>query len=165
MPSSAQAPSQQELYRNLMDALYDAVLLVDGKGYVVDSSIRVEHIFGYTQDEMWDMPLQKMIKGFGPIVLAKLAQPLSEGRPVIISGRGIRKDGSLFEAEISVSKVKLLRSDTLLFAVRDITRRIQAMQEKLRAQAQAEPQSQAQAKPGPVRITKVLRCAPKPTSP
>ena len=86
------------------------------------------------------------------------------GRIVVnLAPADVHKDGSLFEAEISVSKVKLLRSDTLLFAVRDITRRIQAMQEKLRAQAQAEPQSQAT--PGPVRITKVLRCAPKPTSP
>lgn len=147
--------SQRELYRNLMDALYDSILLVDDKGHVVDCNTRVEHTFGYSMNEMWDMPLQQLIKGFGPIVLARLAEPLSEGRPVIISGRGIRKDGALFEAEVTASKVKLLRNDTLLFAVRDITSRLRAVQEKARAQAQAQPQ------PKPVRV---IRCAAKAAS-
>ena len=151
-----QGPSQRELYRNLMDALYDAVLLVDDKGYVVDSNRRIEHTFGYAPDEMWDMPLHKLVKGFGPMVLAKLAEPLTEGRPVIISGRGIRKNGSLFEAEMSVSKVKLLRFETMLFTVRDVTKRILAIQEKARAQAKAA---------GTVKPVKgVLRCAKKPAS-
>lgn len=160
-PAPAPAPqaSSQQLYRNLMDALYDSVLLVDEKGYVVDCNRRVEHTFGYSQSEMWDMPLHKLVKGFGPIVLAKLAEPLSQGRPVIISGRGIRKSGSLFDAEISASKVKLLRSETLLFAVRDITGRLSAMKEKVLAQAQvAAPVRHA----GPMRV---VRCAPKTPEP
>lgn len=144
--------SQRELYRNLMDALYDAVLLVDEKGHVVDSNSRVEHTFGYSKGEMWDMPLQQLIKGFGPLILSQLAEPLSEGRPVIINGRGIRKDNTLFDAEITVNKVKLSRNDTLIFSVRDITKRIAAMQEKMRAMmAKAAP-----AKAAPVRV---IRCA------
>jgi len=151
--------SQRDLYRNLMNALYDSVLLVDEKGYVVDSNTRVEHTFGYSQNEMWDMPLHTLIKGFGPIILAQLEGPLSEGRPVIISGRGVRKDGELFDAEISVSKVKLLRSETLLFAVRDITKRIAALKEKALAQAKAA---------APVRVAghaRVIRCAQKAPAP
>lgn len=146
------AQNQRELYRNLMDALYDAVLLVDEKGHVVDCNTRVEHTFGYSQNEMWDMPLQQLIKGFGPIVLARLEEPLSEGRPVIISGRGLKYDGSLFEAEICVGKVKLVRSDTLIFTVRDVTKRIQAIQDKARAQAKVAAT--------PVARAKVLRAVP-----
>ncbi|MBO4708525.1 MAG: PAS domain S-box protein, partial [Kiritimatiellae bacterium] len=141
--------SQRELYRNLMDALYDAVLIVDEKGHVVDSNTRVEHTFGYTTADMWDMPLQQLIKGFGPLILAKLAEPLSEGRAVIISGRGIRKDNTLFDAEITVNKVKLSRNETLIFSVRDITKRIAAIQEKAQAQAQANA---AAPRPTPIRV-------------
>lgn len=144
--------SQRELYRNLMDALYDAILLVDDKGHVVDSNSRVEHTFGYPKGEMWDMPLQQLIKGFGPLILSQLAEPLSEGRPVIINGRGIRKDNTLFDAEITVNKVKLSRNDTLIFSVRDITKRIAAMQEKMRAMMAKA----ATAKAAPVRV---IRCA------
>ncbi|MBR2837896.1 MAG: PAS domain S-box protein [Kiritimatiellae bacterium] len=120
-----------------MDALYDAVLLVDEKGHVVDSNARVENTFGYSPDEMWDMSLQRLVKGFGPHVLAQLAGPLGEGRPVIIDGRGVRKDGSMFNAEITVGKVRLARSENMLMSVRDISKRMLAMQEKLRSQAAA----------------------------
>ncbi len=155
---AAQGPSQRELYRSLMDALYDAVLLVDDKGHVVDSSIRVEHVFGYTPGDMWDMSLSQLIRGFTPVVFTQLAQPLSENRPVIMSGRGVRKDGSLFDAEVSVSKVKLLRNDTMLFAVRDVTRRNESIKEKLMAQLQAKPAAAPAAAPA-----KVLRCVRKAT--
>lgn len=153
---AAQGPSQRELYRNLMDALYDAVLLVDDKGHVVDSNMRVEHVFGYSPGDMWDMSLSQLIRGFTPVVFTQLAQPLSENRPVIMSGRGVRKDGSLFDAEVSVSKVKLLRNDTMLFAVRDVTRRNESIKEKLMAQLQAKPAAAPAAAPA-----KVLRCVRK----
>ena len=147
--------NQRELYRNLMNALYDAVLLVDDKGYVVDNNARVENTFGYSLSEMWDMSLQKLIKGFGPHVLLKLSEPLSEGRPVIIDGRGIRKDGSLFSAEITVSKVKLASSENLLFAVRDISKRLLAVQEKMREKLQGAQ------KPAPSDAPKVVRLVRK----
>ena len=147
-----QAATQRDLYRNLMNALYDAVMLVDEKGHVVDSNTRVENTFGYSQSEMWDMSLQQLIKGFGPHVLVQLAEPLGEGRPVIIDGRGIRKDGSLFSAEITVGKVKLARVENLLFSVRDIGKRLLAAQEKMRAQTQA---------PAPAASPKVVRLVRK----
>ena len=148
-----QAPTQRDLYRNLMDALYDAVLLVNEKGHVIDSNKRVEQTFGYTPDEMWDMSLQQLIKGFGQHVLVQLAEPLHERRPVIIDGRGIRKDGSLFSAEITVGRVKLGRSESILMAVRDIGKRILAVQEKLREQFQSAA-SEPAAQPKVVRLVR-----------
>ena len=139
-----------------MNALYDAVLLVDEKGHVIDSNTRVEHTFGYTPGEMWDMSLQQLIKGFGPHVLAQLAGPLGEGRPVIIDGRGVRKDGSLFSAEVTVGKVKLARTESMLFSIRDISKRILAAQEKMRSQLQAANTAAAPAAP-----TKVVRLVRK----
>ena len=150
-----QATVQRDLYRNLMNALYDAVLLVDDKGHVVDSNTRVEHTFGYSQSEMWDMSLERLIKGFGPQVLIQLAGPLGEGRPVIIDGLGVRKDGTLFNAEITVGKVKLARVENLLFSVRDISKRLLATQEKMRAQMQSAPPA------APVTSSKVVRLVRK----
>ena len=152
-----QGPNQRDLYRNLMDALYDAVLVVDEKGHVVDSNARVEQTFGYTKNEMWDMSMERLVKGFGPHVLAQLAEPLHEGRPVIIDGRGVRKDGDLFNAEITVGRVKLGRTENLLMAVRDVTKRLIAAQEKMRAQLLAE-----QAAPAPAAPAKVVRLVRKP---
>lgn len=150
-----QVTQQRDLYRNLMNALYDAVLLVDEKGHVIDSNTRVEHTFGYSQGEMWDMSLERLINGFGPHVLMQLAKPLGEGRPVIIDGRGVRKDGSLFHAEITVGKVKLARVENLLFSVRDISKRLLAAQEKIRAQLQSAPPT------APASSSKVVRLVRK----
>jgi PAS domain S-box-containing protein len=152
-----QGPNQRDLYRNLMDALYDAVLVVDEKGHVVDSNARVEQTFGYTKNEMWDMSMERLVKGFGPHVLAQLAEPLHEGRPVIIDGRGVRKDGDLFNAEITVGRVKLGRTENLLMAVRDVTKRLIAAQEKIRAQLTAEQPAAA-----PATAAKVVRLVRKP---
>ena len=152
-----QGPNQRDLYRNLMDALYDAVLVVDEKGHVVDSNARVEQTFGYTKNEMWDMSMERLVKGFGPHVLAQLAEPLNEGRPVIIDGRGVRKDGDLFNAEITVGRVKLGRTENLLMAVRDVTKRLIAAQEKIRAQMMAEQPAAA-----PATAAKVVRLVRKP---
>ena len=149
-----QATTQRDLYRSLMDALYDAVLLVDEKGHVVDSNKRVEQTFGYTPDEMWDMSLQQLIKGFGQHVLVQLAEPLHEHRPVIIDGRGIRKDGSTFTAEVTVGRVKLGRSENILMAVRDIGKRLLAVQEKMREQFQAAASEPAAAQPKVVRLVR-----------
>lgn len=135
--------SQRELYLNLMDALYDAVLLADEKGHVIDSNARVEQTFGYSKNEMWDMSLQRLIKGFGEHIMRQLAEPLSEGRPVIIEGRGIRKDNTMFNAEISVGLVKLGRIERILFSIRDISKRIIAIQQKVRAQIAAEKEAGA----------------------
>lgn len=157
-PAAPLQNTQRELYRNLMNALYDAVMLVDEKGHVIDSNTRVEHTFGYTPGEMWDMSLQQLIKGFGPHVLAQLAGPLGEGRPVIIDGRGVRKDGSLFSAEVTVGKVKLARTESMLFSVRDISKRILAAQEKMRSQLQSAKPAAAPAAP-----TKVVRLVRKTT--
>ena len=155
-PAAPLQNTQRELYRNLMNALYDAVMLVDEKGHVIDSNTRVEHTFGYTPGEMWDMSLQQLIKGFGPHVLAQLAGPLGEGRPVIIDGRGVRKDGSLFSAEVTVGKVKLARTESMLFSVRDISKRILAAQEKMRSQLQTAKTATPPAAP-----TKVVRLVRK----
>ena len=166
-PPPAAAPLQQpvnqrELHWSLMDALYDAVLLVDEKGHVVDSNARVEPTFGYSPSEMWDMSLQQLVKGFGQHVLVQLAEPLHERRPVIIDGRGVRKDGSLFTAEITVGRVKLGRSESILLSIRDVGKRLASAQAKMRAQIMAELKSDAQpaAPDAPPKIVRLVRKTP-----
>ena len=133
-----QVPNSRDLYRNLMDALYDAVLLVDDKGYVVDCNSRVMQTFGYEKTEMWDMSLKNIIRGFGPQLMLQLSGPLKEHRPVIIDGRGIRKDGSLFIAEITVGRIQLGRKENTLMAIRDVSKRLYAANQRMQEQASAK---------------------------
>lgn len=135
-PSRPQV-SQRDLYRNLMDALYDAVLVLDDEGHVVDCNGRVEAIFGYAKDDMWDRPVRDIIKGFGQQLLAKLAEPLRERRPVIIDGSCVRKDGTVFAAEIAIGSVRLARGENIVVSIRDVEKRMAAVMERLRSQGLA----------------------------
>lgn len=126
--------SQRDMYCNLMNALYDAVLVIDSEGHVVDCNSRVEAIFGYSEDDMWDRPAKDIIKGFGPQLLAQIAVPLREHRPVIVDGMCIRRDGTTFAAEIAFGSVRLARGENVVLSIRDVNKRMAAMMERLRNQ-------------------------------
>lgn len=141
-PGASAAPerqqvNQRDLYCSLMNALYDAVMVLDEEGHVVDCNNRVEALFGYTEDDMWDRPAKDIIKGFGPQLLAKLAAPLREHRPVIIDGSCVRKDGTVFAAEITVGNVRLARGENIVVSIRDVEKRMVAVMERLRSQGLA----------------------------
>ena len=133
-PSPQPQTSQRDLYRNLMNALYDAVLVLDDEGHVVDCNSRVEVLFGYDEDEMWDRPAKDIIKGFGPQLLKQIAEPLREHRPVIIDGSCVRRDGTVFAAEIAVGSVRLARGENIVISIRDVEKRMAAVMERLRSQ-------------------------------
>ena len=50
-------PNQKVLYYQLMNGLYDAVLILDQNGHIVDCNTRVTPVLAYDRDEMWDMPV------------------------------------------------------------------------------------------------------------
>ena len=133
-PSPQPQTSQRDLYCNLMNALYDAVLVLDDEGHVVDCNSRVEVLFGYDEDEMWDRPAKDIIKGFGPQLLKQIAEPLREHRPVIIDGSCVRRDGTVFAAEIAVGSVRLARGENIVISIRDVEKRMAAVMERLRSQ-------------------------------
>lgn len=160
-PSAAAAQpqvSQRDMYCNLMNALYDAVLVIDSEGHVVDCNSRVESIFGYSEDDMWDRPAKDIIKGFGPQLLAQIAAPLREHRPVIVDGMCIRRDGTTFAAEIAFGSVRLARGENIVLSIRDVDKRMAAMMERLRNQG-VVPQ-----KPSIVRLV-APRTASQPRNP
>lgn len=135
-PMSNPKVNQRDLYCRLMNGLYDAILVLDSKGHVVDSNERVNAILGYTCDEMWDRPASEIIRGFGPRLLAQIAEPLDAHRPVIVDGHCVRSDGSVFSAEIAIGRVSLGRSENLVLSIRDVEKRIAAVIERLRKQGQ-----------------------------
>ena len=133
-PMSNPKVNQRDLYCRLMNGLYDAILVLDAKGHVVDSNERVNAIFGYTCDDMWDKPASEIIRGFGPRLLAQIAEPLDAHRPVIVDGHCVRSDGTVFAAEIAIGRVSLGHNENLVLSIRDVEKRICALKERLRAE-------------------------------
>ncbi len=105
-----------------MNAVYDAILVVDDSGHIMDSNTRVEAVFGYTNDEIWDMALTNLVPGVNAVVFAQMRQGLRGNRRVIINARCRRKDGTMFPGEVGVGMMSMM-GESLVFSIRNIEKR------------------------------------------
>lgn len=129
---------QRVLYYQLMDGLYDAILILDDQGHVVDGSKRITELLGYSREETWDMPIEKVITGMSRQMFEHLRRNLKENHHILIDARCFRKDGTSFAGEVGVSTLALTRSSNMVFAIRNVERRKNAMDEMRRGQAAFE---------------------------
>ena len=134
-PESAPAPAQaapsvpvrpkkgqKALYYQMMNAIYDAVLILDDNGHVVDCNERVPSIFGHSREELWDEPIGMLIPGITTQIFAKMKTGLHGNRRVLISARCHRKDGSTFHGEVGAGLINLT-GENLVLTIRNIEKR------------------------------------------
>jgi len=124
MPT-AYRQDHKSLYKQLIGSLYDAVLVTDPKGHVIDSNVRVRDFFQFDKNEVWDMEIIKLIPGITRQLIDRVRQGIADGRYVLITARCVRKDGTFFAAEVAICTIDLINEGDLLFSVRNIERRKQ----------------------------------------
>ena len=113
---------QKALYYQMMNALYDAVLILDDNGHVVDCNERATTIFGHSREELWDVAVTILIPGINPQIFAKMKDGLHGNRRVLINARCHRKDGSTFPGEVGAGLMDLT-GENLVLTVRNIEKR------------------------------------------
>jgi len=128
-------PDQRVLYYQLMNGLYDALLILDDQGHVVDCSTRVEEVLGYSREDAWDLPIGKIITGMSAQMFGHLKRNLAENHHILIDARCFRKDGSSFTGEVGVSTLSLTRGDNMVFAIRNVERRKSAIEDLRKSRA------------------------------
>ncbi|MDX9866485.1 MAG: PAS domain S-box protein [Kiritimatiellia bacterium] len=128
-------PDQRVLYYQLMNGLYDALLILDDQGHVVDCSRRMEELLGFTREESWDLPVGKIVPGMTSQMFEHLKQNLAENHHILIDARCVRKDGSSFAGEVGVSTLSLTRGTNMVFAIRNVERRKNAMEDLRKSRA------------------------------
>ncbi|MDD4101501.1 MAG: PAS domain-containing protein [Kiritimatiellae bacterium] len=131
-------PDQRVLYYQLMNGLYDAILILDDKGFVVDCNSRFSDLLGYAREDSWDMPIGKIITGMSSQMLGHLKSNLMENHHIMLDARCLRKDGTSFTAEVGVSIFSLTRGDNMVFMIRNVERRKKAMDELRKGNAALE---------------------------
>ncbi|MFO7936493.1 MAG: PAS domain S-box protein [Kiritimatiellia bacterium] len=124
---------QRVLYYQLMNGLYDAVLVLDDDGHVVDCNERVKKVLGYTREEAWDLPVNHVIKGMNAQMFAHLKKNLEENHNVLITARCVRSDGDSFKGEIGVSTLSLTHAYNVVFTIRNVDQRRNTMAELRKA--------------------------------
>ena len=113
---------QKALYYQMMNALYDAVLILDDNGHVVDCNERATTIFGHSREELWDVAVTMLIPGINPQIFAKMKDGLHGNRRVLINARCHRKNGSTFPGEVGAGLMDLT-GENLVLTVRNIEKR------------------------------------------
>ena len=106
----------------MMNALYDAVLILDDNGHVVDCNERTSSIFGHSREELWDAAVTVLIPGINPQIFAKMKEGLHGNRRVMINARCHRKDGTTFPGEVGAGLMDLT-GENLVLTVRNIEKR------------------------------------------
>jgi PAS domain S-box-containing protein len=124
-----QALSESERrYRQLTQAAQDAVVVADQESNITLFNPAAERIFGYMSTEVLGQPLEILVPeeyrdahahGFRRYLATRVSRVIGK----LIELRGLRKDGTEFPLELSLSAIDLGGETQFLGAIRDTTER------------------------------------------
>ena len=128
MPSTnVTMKDHRSLFRQLLAGMYDAVLITDPSGHLLDLNARAKEFFQYETDEVLDSPVGRFIPGVTPAIVQRIRNGLDQARHMMLDANCLRRDGSVFPAEVTVSLVDLMDIGDLVFTIRNTERRRRQM--------------------------------------
>ena len=113
----------RSLFRQLLAGMYDAVLITDPSGHLLNLNARAKEYFRYDSDDILDSPIGRFIPGVTPAIVQRIRNGLEQARHMMLDANCLRKDGTVFPAEVTVSLVDLMNIGDLVFTVRSTERR------------------------------------------
>lgn len=114
---------RKSLFRQFLAGMYDAVVITDPNGHIIEINPRAEEYFGYAQDAVIDRPISHFIPGLSPEIVQRIRKGLEEDRHMMIDANGLTKEGVKFACEVTVSIIDLMDPGDLVFTVRNVERR------------------------------------------
>ena len=126
------------MFYKFLDAVPDAMILVDREGRIVSVNTRAEQLFGYDRQELVGAPIEQLM----PEHVRRMHQAHLEGYVAAPHARqmgtgqelaGQKRDGTPFPAEIALSPVDTPEGQMFLAAVRDVSETHRAHQARARA--------------------------------
>ncbi len=114
---------RKSLFRQFLAGMYDAVIITDPNGHIIEVNPRAEEYFGHPQESVIDRPISVYIPGLAPEIVQRIRKGLDENHHMMIDAYGLAKDGSKFMCEVTVSIIDLMDPGDLVFTVRNVQRR------------------------------------------
>ena len=116
--------------RGLLDAVPDAMIVVNAAGSIIEVSAQAERMFGYRRNELFGKPVEALVPAASRKAHEHHRLDFSGDPRARAMGEGLelharRRDGTEFPVEISLSPVRIAEGVLVMAAVRDITERKQ----------------------------------------
>ncbi len=128
---------EYSLYSQFMNSIYDAVLITDWAGNILDANSRAAEFFRCGIPDLQKSNIFEFFYGFDNLMLDRIRRNLNKGgRFVLIEAYCCRRDSTIFPSEIASNSLKLGKDNVVCFFVRDITKRKEAEKALLATQEQ-----------------------------
>ena len=140
---AAALSASEEKFRGLLEAAPDAMVIVDPGGFIELVNAQTERLFGYTRQELLGQSVDILVpktlrEGHGAHRHGFFAAPKVREMGKGLALYGLRKDGTEFPVEISLSPLETDTGTLALAAIRDGTQRRKA-ETRYRALLEAAP--------------------------
>lgn len=127
---------RRSLFRQFLAGMYDAVVITDPNGHILEINPRTVEYFGRDLDEVLDRPVAVFIPGLKQEIVTRIRKGLEGDRHVVIDANGVDKEGRKVACEVAVSSIDLMNPGDLVFTIRNVERR-RAYMNAFRAKANA----------------------------
>jgi PAS domain S-box-containing protein len=121
-------PSDEALFRAVVEAAPNAIVMTDGAARIALVNMQAEQVFGYARAELVGQPVEMLVPQRYRFHHPKLrmafladprARPMGSGRDLY----ALKKDGNEFPVEIGLSPIETDEGTMVLLAIVDITAR------------------------------------------
>ena len=135
IPEAITHPKVDTIFRSLLEAAPDAIVVVDTHGRIVFVNARTEILFGYGREQLLGQSVEQLVPTRfrdGHASHRKAFTAESRVRPMGAGAQlyGQRKDGTEFPIDISLSPLETEEGKLVLSAIRDVSARV-ALQDQL----------------------------------